>query len=381
MRRETRFVEGTPFWDSSADEQALLALSPGVPQDLQRRPAVAIVGGGALGLAIGVMCRRFGLDPVVVLERGRLAAGPSGRAGGVLAPEPHVWTDPPKFVELGRRSLRLTAEIDEEWDGALGVRSLDCLLVEPAGPPPFPFEAPVEFLGEEGIRQYEPAVAGACEAVLIRHQARVHPIEFAAALARRAGQVVTGVEVGERVKNRGRVVRIRTSVGDLDPAAVVFATGLAPHPEVSVPHELIKGHVATTQPVPFRLHCQVVTPRGGALPLEEGRLLTGGTLDVGDESPDVQPTTIAAIRRGLDEVLPAASSVAFSHTWCCFRPATPDRLPLIDRVPGAENAWFTSGHYRTGLLMAFATAEAVAQWIASGRRPPSVEGFGLKRFS
>jgi hypothetical protein len=31
--------------------------------------------------------------------------------------------------------------------------------------------------------------------------------------------------------------------------------------------------------------------------------------------------------------------------------------------------------------MAFATAEAVAQWIASGRRPPSIERFGLQRFS
>jgi glycine/D-amino acid oxidase-like deaminating enzyme len=209
----------------------------------------------------------------------------------------------------------------------------------------------------------------------------VHPLEFAAALARQAGQVVTGVEVGERVTNRRRVVRVRTSVGEFDPDVVVFAAGTAPRPEIPVPHELVKGHLATTEPVPFRLHSQVVTPSGGALPLEDGRLLTGGTLDIGDDSPEVQPRTIGVIRRGLDQLLPAAASVAFSHTWCCFRPATPDRLPLIDRVPGVENAWFTSGHYRTGLLMAFATAEALAQWIVSGRRAPSVKKFGLERFS
>jgi glycine/D-amino acid oxidase-like deaminating enzyme len=292
-----------------------------------------------------------------------------------------VWTEPAEFVELGRRSLRLTTEIDEEWDGALGLRPLNCLLVEPAGPPPIPFEAPVESLNDKGIRQCEPAVVGAREAVLIRHQARVHPLEFAAALARQAGQVVTGVEVGERVTKRRRVVRVRTSVGEFDPDVVVFAAGTAPRPEIPVPHELVKGHLATTEPVPFRLHSQVVTPSGGALPLEDGRLLTGGTLDIGDDSPEVQPRTIGVIRRGLDQLLPAAASVAFSHTWCCFRPATPDRLPLIDRVPGVENAWFTSGHYRTGLLMAFATAEALAQWIVSGRRAPSVKKFGLERFS
>lgn len=355
-------MDATVLWDSTARQSSIRALSPGVPEALEQRPEVAVIGGGALGLATGAMCRRLGMSPVVVLERGRLAAGPSGRAGGVLAPEPHVWTDPPAFVELGRRSLRLTTDIDEEWEGALGLRPLDCLLLGTGlDAPPMPFGAPFGVLDEEGIRHCEPAVVGEVEGVLISDQARVHPVEFAAALARRAGQVATGIEVGERVMSRGRVVTIRTSAGDIAPGAVVFALGIAPYPEVSVPHELVKGHLATTEPVPFQLHSQVVSARGGALPLDGGRLLTGGTLDTGDDSPEVRPATIESIRRGLTDVLPQVASVRLSHAWCCFRPATPDRLPLIDRTPDVENAWFTSGHYRTGLLMALATGEALAQ--------------------
>jgi len=51
----------------------------------------------------------------------------------------------------------------------------------------------------------------------------------------------------------------------------------------------------------------------------------------------------------------------------------PDRLPIVDRVPDIANAWFTSGHYRTGLLMAVATGEALARWIIEGRPRREVE--------
>ena len=69
------------------------------------------------------------------------------------------------------------------------------------------------------------------------------------------------------------------------------------------------------------------------------------------------------------------------HAWCCFRPTTADEQPVIDRVPGTENAWVTCGHFRTGILMAAATAHTLAQWIATGQRPDAVASFGLARFA
>ena len=369
-----------PVWDATAVEK-LSYLSPGIPVDLDRRPDVAVVGGGVLGLAIGVMCVRAGIRSVSILETGRLAGGPSGRAGGVLAPEPHVWTDPRALVELGRRSLRLARELDAEWDGTLDLSDLDCLLVGKDGSDaPMPFDAPVDVLGEHEVHEREPALAGVDKALLIRRQARVNPVHFAAGLAARAGTVATGVEVGERSVRAGRVTTLATTAGAIHPGTVVFATGVAPRPEVAVPHHLVKGHLAATEPVPFGLESRVVTPQGGVLPLGDGRLLTGGTLDEGDRSPVVRPEVIRQLKRRLEEVIPEAASVRFSHAWCCFRPATPDRLPLIDRVPDLENAWFTSGHYRTGLLLALATADALVQWIITGSQPEHVAPFGLARF-
>ena len=44
------------------------------------------------------------------------------------------------------------------------------------------------------------------------------------------------------------------------------------------------------------------------------------------------------------------------------------------------NAWLTSGHYKTGILLAPATGIALAEWIASGNRPPQIDGLDVDRF-
>jgi glycine/D-amino acid oxidase-like deaminating enzyme len=79
-------------------------------------------------------------------------------------------------------------------------------------------------------------------------------------------------------------------------------------------------------------------------------------------------------------LLPRTAGLATGYAWCCFRPATSDRQPVIDRVPGIENAWVTCGHFRTGILMAAATGDTISRWIATGRRPAEIEAFGLARF-
>ena len=65
---------------------------------------------------------------------------------------------------------------------------------------------------------------------------------------------------------------------------------------------------------------------------------------------------------------------------CCFRPWHPDGYPVIDRVAGLDNAWLTSGHFRTGILMAPATAQIITGWIASGQPPPEAAAWSSARF-
>jgi glycine/D-amino acid oxidase-like deaminating enzyme len=376
----SRLVQGT-LWASTVDPDDLAALAPGVPADLDRHPEVLVVGGGVIGLATAVYCRRAGTGRVLVIEAARLAAAASGGAGGALIPELHQLSDPPAFMALARASLALYRQLDQDWDRALGLQWTPGLLLLPEGPPaggPWP---EVELLDSDQVAELVPELVPMPAGLLAHDQARVHPLRLAAALARRAGAVATGAAMTDLEVSGGRIARVRTTVGDLHPGVVVFATGLTLEPWVQVPQRLVKGHLIATEPVGFRLACGVHVPGLGVGSTADGGLLAGGTRDEGDHSAQVRPEVIQGIRRRLGGLLPAAGQARVRHQWCCFRPATSDGQPVIDRVPGLDNAWVSAGHDGTGLLMAPATGQALATWIATSRQPEEVASFGLSRFA
>lgn len=378
-----RLLKAPPtLWSATLDPADHAALDPGVPDDLDRHPDVLVIGGGVIGLATALFCRRAGLGHVLVIEAQQLAAAASGGAGGALVPELHQLSDPPAFVALARSSLALYRRLDQEWDGALALRWRPALLLLPDSPAPSLRPWPgVELLDTQQVAELEPDLARVPAALLAPDQAQVHPLRLAALLARQAGSVATGAAMTNLEVAGGRVVRVRTTVGDLHPGAVVLATGLAPEPWVRLPQRLVKGHLIATAPGRFRLRCGVHSPGGGFGSLPGGGLLAGGTRDEGDQSPQVRPEVVASIQRRLGELLPAAQGAALTHSWCCFRPATADGQPVIDQVPGLDNAWVSAGHDGTGLLLAPATGQALATWIATGRRAIGIDSFALARFT
>src|SRR5262249_45410418 len=110
-----------------------------------------------------------------------------------------------------------------------------------------------------------------------------------------------------------------------------------------------------------------------------GEMVAGGKIDEGDRDPDVRDDVIERIRAGLTTLLPRTAAIPAGHVWCCFRPATADEQPVIDRVQGLENAWVTCGHFRTGILMAAGTGDVRGRWIRAraspeGRGPVRVGG-------
>jgi glycine/D-amino acid oxidase-like deaminating enzyme len=375
-------VGWAPLWTATLKPADRAVLDPGMPDDLDRHPDVLVVGGGVMGLAAAVFCRRAGLGRVLVIEADRLASAASGGAGGVLAPELHHLTDPPAFVELARSSLALYRQLVQQWNATRLLRWAPGLLLLPDGPPPGLRPWPqVELLDASQVAELVPNLVAMPAALLARDQARVHPLRLAAALARRAGSIATGVAMTDVQVAGDRIVRVHTTAGALHPGMVVFATGLAPTPWVSVPQRLVKGHLVVTEPVGFGLPCGVHLPGLGVGSLDDGGLLAGGTREEGDHSPHVRTEVIQRIRRRLGELLPAARAARVRYRWCCFRPATADGQPVIDRVPGLGNAWVSAGHDGTGLLLAPATGRALAAWIATGQPPPNIRSFQLARFA
>ncbi|MGZ3443443.1 MAG: NAD(P)/FAD-dependent oxidoreductase, partial [Polyangia bacterium] len=74
------------------------------------RCEVAIVGGGVMGLGIAYQLAKRGIDDVVVLERGYLAQGASGRNGGGVRMQ---WSTE-QNVRLMQKSIELCASFAQE---------------------------------------------------------------------------------------------------------------------------------------------------------------------------------------------------------------------------------------------------------------------------
>ena len=331
---------GHSIWPDQLTDAEQAALRTGVPPDLDRAPDVLVAGGGMLGLATAAACLQGGLGSVVVIERDSLGAGASGGAAGLLMPEAHHGFDPPLLVDLARLSLEAWRDLEATWPGGVGLMDFTW----------------------SGHRQ-----------------ARVNPLRSLARLAMQLPGVASGVEASGVGIVDGRIASVHTNVGEFRPKHVVFATGTPPRLhglELAIPSSEIKGHLLVTEPTALRPPAPMVLE---ARSIEDGRLLIGGTLDHGDSVRVVRPQVIEAMLAELGAAWPAARGLRVDYQWACFRPAHPDLLPVIDRVPSLSNAWLTSGQYRTGILMAPATGGALARWIATGQRPPEIAAFGVDR--
>jgi glycine/D-amino acid oxidase-like deaminating enzyme len=371
-----------PFWRDqlTAGERATLGRRDSELADAT--PDVLVVGGGILGVCTAAACVEVGLGSVLLIETGRLGAGATGGATGLLIPEPHQWSDPEPFVDLERASLERWHDLEKALPDGVGLVELDWIGLAPhdsgfaAHQPPS-----VEWLNPGQVAELIPGLARPMEGALIHRQARVNPLRAVARLAAGLPAVATGVAATSVTIQGDRVVTVGTSAGKISPGVVVFATGRPPVLDglpLHIPSDRVKGHLLVTDPTDVRLP-GIVAPL--ATQIEDGRLLAGGTFDLGDESPAVQPEVIESIMYGLAATLPDLAGISVSHQWCCFRPRHPDRRPVIDMVPGLANAWLTSGHFRTGILNAPVTAAVLSRWIQAGEPPVEADTWSATRFT
>jgi len=375
-------VQETAVWRDrlNAPERAQLGRGAGVIE--QQHPDILVVGGGIAGVATAAACHTAGLGSVLLIEAGRLGSGATGGAAGLLTPEIHEWSDPEPFVELARTSLELWGELEQTWPDGVGLIELDWIGLAPDPDGFAPHQRPaVEWLDHDQVADLVPGLARPMAGALIRRQARVNPLRSLARLAAILPDVATGTAATSVTVQSGRVVRVTTTAGDIHPGAVVFATGMPPLLDglpLDLPASRVKGHLLVTEPSPVRLPGTVAPV---ATQLDDGRLLVGGTFDMGDETPTVRQDVIDSILEALYATLPAVRGLKAAYQWCCFRPRHPDGRPVIDRVPGLDNAWMTSGHFRTGILMAPVTAYTITRWISAGEAPAEAAAWSSVRFA
>jgi glycine oxidase len=363
---------------------------------------VAVIGGGAIGLAIAWRAQTRGLS-TAVLERDQAGHGTSRVAAGMLAPISEATPAEEPLLELGLESARLYPEFAREL-GVAAYRACGTLLVARDGDEAEALQRElvlrerygldVERLRPSAARRLEPGLAPALRlALAIPGDHAIDPRSLTAALAAAlraaGGQLREGSEVAGVEMTGGSVSGVRLADGEELPArTVVIAAGawsgrLDGPPGAERPAlRPVKGQILRlhdpggpgllTRVV--RMGTSYIVPRG------DGRYVLGATSEERGFDTTVTAGAAFELLREASELVPGVSELVVDEFTAGLRPGTGDNLPVIglSRIPGL--CWAT-GHGRSGILLAPVTAEIVCAALLAGEPDSAYSAFSPVRYS
>jgi glycine oxidase len=375
---------------------------------LSGSPDVVIAGGGVIGTAIAWRAALAGLEVAVVDPD---AADPgNGRAAslvaaGMLAPVSESLFGEGDLLRLNLLALSrfpdFAAELEEATGEHVGLRREGTLAIAyDAGDlaaltrlTAFRRSAGLdaEELDSRGCRKLEPFLTPDVHGgVRFGSDWSVDSRRYAGAL--RSAAVAAGARTV-----RGRVAEVRPRAGggwtvllgeragghSIDCGQVVVAAGCWTGGIAGLPGELrsairpVKGQLLRLRHPdgmpPLITHTIRATVRGTdvyLVPRADGELVVGAT----QEERGDQAVTAGAVHDLLHDamsVLPVISELLLAETCAGLRPGTQDNGPVVGQVTGG--LLIASGHYRNGILMSAATADAAMAYL-TGQRPDPVWG-------
>ena len=252
-----------------------------------------------------------------------------------------------------------------------------------------------ESLEAGALREREPAFkTPAPEAVYYPDAATCDPYRFVLEMADRARRHGATFRTGNtvtRVSVRGGEARgVRLDTGEtLEADAVVIATG-SYSPElprdlgVRLPIQAGKGYhrdLATgAEGTPsLRITCVLSEASVFCTPMD-GFVRFAGTLELSGLNHELRETRLIQLTTAAERYLEGMGVVEPSSEWCGLRPCTPDGLPVVGPMPGADGVFVATGHAMLGLTLAPITGQLIAEYVLDGEPSINIEALTVDRF-
>jgi glycine/D-amino acid oxidase-like deaminating enzyme len=351
---------------------------------MTRSADVLIVGAGIVGAASAFELAKAGLRVTIIEER-FTSAGATGAAMGHIV----VMDDSEAQFSLTHYSETLWEELHEElpakvefdrcgtiWvavdDEEMAEVSRKCAFYRARG-------VQAEILDPQSLRDAEPhlrtPLAGG---LLVAGDSVIYPPAAASFLLEKAVELGASLETGKAVvsleKGIARLADGTTlSAGRLINAAGQFSAKLTPGIRVK-PR---KGHLVITDRYPGTVRHQLVelgylksahSSTGDSVafnvqPRTTGQLLIGSSRQYDIEHDEVEPAILSRMLERTFAYLPALASYSAIRVWTGFRPATPDKLPLIGPWPEDPTLYIATGHEGLGITTSLATGKLICSHI------------------
>jgi glycine/D-amino acid oxidase-like deaminating enzyme len=322
---------------------------------VSRTADVIVIGDGLIGLSTARELAERGAAVVVVGNR-RPGAATEASAGLLI----------PSWEKLSPAATPFFADSLDRYPAFVeSLRQFDERLVLRSGV--------VERTGGRyALRERDGAVDN------VRLLAAVDAACAASGQIRRTHELATSIDVSS-----ADVVRVNCDGGaTLDARHVVLAAGAWSARIGGLPRALpvrpLKGQMIALAASPLR---QAVMGEDVYLVPRDSETLVGATVeDVGFDLT-VSDDATRSLRAAAARLEPSLSGAGVSRAWTGLRPATPDLLPILGRDPDTPRLLYACGHSKNGVLLAPATAAALATLCEGANPAVSLEAFSIARFA
>ena len=371
---------------------------------------VLIIGGGAIGLAIGWRLARAGCS-VALFDRGRVGHSASWASAGMLSPLSEAQFEEEDLLHLGLKAMEVypdfVGELEAETGCCVGYRRDGVLLVgitqDDLEYLKFRYRyqrelgLPVTYLSGAEARSKEPHLsAQVSAAVWCPGDHQVDNRRLVMALKRgveaAGGEIFEGTAVDELLIDGMRVIGVRVGEKVHKGDTAVLASGcwsrLMPGLPDSAkpPVRPVRGQVArlgTTREFALNTivwYSRVATSTVAYLvPKGDGTLVLGATSEEMGFDEDVTAGGMFELLRAAWEVVPGIYDLRVVESMAGLRPGSRDDAPILGKTP-VEGLIMATGHYRKGILLTPLTALTIAEMILEGRTPEIIRPFGIDRF-
>ena len=328
------------------------AAADGLISHIGRKPRVAIIGAGVVGL--GIAWRLAGRASVTVFDRGRAGAGASHAAAGMLAACCEAEPGEEALVALGRESQARWPGFAEELGRASGIdvelRTEGTLVLaltaddqgELAHRLEFQrqkLDLPLEWLSAAATRAKEPHLAGKLAGAVFSpqdHQVDNRKLVQALRIAAEAAGVAVHEHrpVKEIVVHGGRAGGVLFEDGPKEPAdIVVLAAGAWSRsiaglpPDRRPPVRPVKGQMLALRMDPKAplLNHVLWAPGAYLVPRRDGRLIVGGTVEEKGFDETITAGGVMALLDAAWRAVPAVEELPIDEIWVGHRSGQPRR--------------------------------------------------------
>jgi sarcosine oxidase subunit beta len=389
--------------DSRADPSGEIRL-PATLESKGPVPAkteIAIVGGGVVGLAIAYYLARRGLEDVVVLERGYLAEGASGRNGGGVRQQ---WS-----TEINIRLMQESVELCRRFAVDVGVnvwfRQGGYLFLARSDKEVKRLERNIGVQNRCGVatRMLDPKGAqdivpeldltGIVGAAYNPTDGILFPWPFLWGYARQAAahgvRIFTQTAVNA-ITREDTGYAVATSRGTVHARRVINATGswspqVGKMIGVDIPTYPIRHEICSSEPLKPFLRPMVSELSSGLYCSQSMRgEIVGGVTVPGHGSTYAMGSTLeflSTYARRLVRLMPILGDIKILRQWAGPYDQSPDGNPILGAPKDHPDFFLACGFVGHGFMMAPIVGKLYAEWLTGGDKHEIFERYTLSRFT